>query len=80
MELDTVRELLLWSTILNFAILLAWTASILLGNQAMQRLHAQWFHLTVEQAHVLHFGGIIVYKIGITLFNLVPLIALWIIE
>ena len=31
-----------------------------------------------EQFDVLHYGGMSIYKIGIILFNLVPLVALWI--
>jgi hypothetical protein len=41
------------------------------------RLHTRWFKLSVETFDALHYEGISIYKIGIMLLNLVPLIALY---
>ena len=42
----------------------------------MYRLHARWFKLSVEAFDTMHYAGLSLYKIGVILFNLVPLIAL----
>ena len=39
-------------------------------------MHGKWFRLSGEQFDALHYGGMAMFKIGILLFNLVPLIAL----
>jgi len=42
----------------------------------MRRFHGRWFRLSDEQFDALHYLGMSIYKIGILLFNLVPLIVL----
>jgi hypothetical protein len=44
----------------------------------MYRIWGRWFRLTGEQFDTINFGGIILYELGILLFNLVPLAALYI--
>lgn len=39
-------------------------------------MHRRWFNLSVETFDAIHYGGLAVYKIGIILLNLVPLVAL----
>jgi hypothetical protein len=76
MNLEVVRRVLLWSTIINYGILLVWFFLFMLAHDWMYQLHGRWFHLSVEQFDMLHYAGISVYKIGILLLNLVPYIAL----
>ena len=42
----------------------------------LYRLWGRWFRLSAEQFDACSFAGIVLYKIGILLFNLVPCIAL----
>jgi hypothetical protein len=42
----------------------------------MLRIHGRWFHLSHDQFDAVHYAGMSVFKIGIMLFNLVPLLAL----
>ena len=44
------------------------------------RMHTRWFKLPVETFDALNYAGVAVYKIGIVLLNLVPLIALHIVS
>lgn len=67
---------LLWCTILNYLVLLLWFVAFSLAHNWMFTLHGRWFRLTAAQFDALHYGGMAVYKIGILLLNLVPLIAL----
>jgi hypothetical protein len=47
-----------------------------LAHDWMFRLHGRWFRLTTAQFDAIHYAGMAVYKVGITLLNLVPLVAL----
>jgi len=42
----------------------------------MKKLHRQWFNLSDQNFDAIHYSAMAVYKIGILLLNLVPLIAL----
>ena len=76
MNIDTLRRVLLWSTIINYVILLVWFFAFLLAHDWIYQFHGRWFHLSVEQFDMLHYAGMSIYKIGIILLNLVPYIAL----
>jgi hypothetical protein len=49
------------------------------GHDRMRTVHRRWFRLTNEQFDAAHYLGMTLYKIGILLFNIVPLIVLWIV-
>jgi hypothetical protein len=76
MTLELTRSFLLWSTVLNYCILLVWFLAFASAHDAMLRLHGRWFRLSRDQFDALHYAGMSVYKIGILLFSLVPFIVL----
>jgi hypothetical protein len=76
MNIETIRRVLLWCTIINYGILLVWFLVFMLAHDWMYQFHGRWFHLSVEQFVMLHYAGMSVYKLGIILLNLVPYIAL----
>lgn len=78
MNISALQTMLLWCAVINYIILIIWFAAYVLGHDALYRLHSRWFRLSIEQFDVLNYAGISIYKIGIMLLNLVPLIALWI--
>jgi hypothetical protein len=43
-------------------------------------LHSRWFRLSVETFDALHYAGMALFKIGIFLLNVTPLIALYVIS
>jgi hypothetical protein len=77
MTIELIRNLLLWCTVINYAVLLVWFLVFVFAHDLMQRIHGTWFHLSREQFDALHYAGMAVYKVGILLFNLVPLTALF---
>ena len=79
MSIETIRDALLWCTIINYGILLVWFLALCAARDGIHRLHGRWFRLSAEQFDVLHYSGMAIYKIGILLFNLVPYIALLIV-
>ncbi len=80
MTTNEIRHALLWCTGLNYAILFVWSGTFIFAHDWMYRLHGRWFKLSVETFDALHYGGLAVYKIGIFLLNLTPLIALYLIS
>ena len=79
MTIEIMREALLWCTVINFGGLVLWILVFSLLHDWMYRLHGRWFRVPVEQLDAIHYTGMVIYKIGIILFNLVPYIALLIV-
>ena len=79
MNSDTIKELLLYSLAFNYAILMLWFGVFSLAHDWIYRLHSRWFSLSAETFDALHYAGMAVYKIGIIMLNIAPLIALWLV-
>ena len=79
MTLETLREVLLWSLVINYGVLLIWFAAFTLAHDRLYRLHSRWFAVSRETFDALHYGGMAVYKVGALLLNLAPLVALWLV-
>jgi len=77
MLLQDFKPFLLYCTLINYAVLLVWFAAFSLAHDFVYRLHSRWFALSVETFDAIHYGGMAVYKIGILLLNLAPLLGLW---
>jgi hypothetical protein len=60
-------------------ILLLWFFVFALAHDWIRHFHGRWFRLSDERFDALHYVGMSIYKIGILLFNLVPLLVLQII-
>lgn len=74
MDLESLRQILIWSLVANYVILLVWFAVLVLAHDGVYRLHTRWFRLSRERFDALHYGGMAAYKIGILLLNLAPLV------
>ena len=79
MNPDAIKELLLYSLAFNYAILIIWFGVFSLAHDWMYRLHSRWFRLSPETFDALHYAGMSVYKIGVMLLNIAPLVALWLV-
>jgi len=76
MEIELIKGVLGWSTVINLGLLLWWFAWFALARDTIRRLHGRWFRLDEAQFDAIHYGGMAIYKLGILLFNLVPYLAL----
>lgn len=79
MNLVTARSMLLWCTLINYGLLAFWGLLMLMPHGWMQRLWGRWYRISPEQFDLVSFSGIVLYKILIFMFNLVPYIALLIV-
>ena len=77
MTMNEIKNVLLWCVGLNYAVLFIWFGAFLFAHDWMYGLHSRWFKLSVETFDAIHYAGLAVYKIGILLLNLVPLVALY---
>lgn len=77
MDVNEIRQALLWCVVLNYAILFVWFGVFMLAHDGIYQLHSRWFKLPVERFDAIQYAGMTVYKIGIILLNLVPLLALY---
>jgi hypothetical protein len=79
MNPNAIKELLLYSLAINYAILLIWFAMFSLAHDWMYRFHSRWFRIPPETFDALHYAGMAFYKIGIIMLNIVPLAAFWLV-
>ena len=75
MTVETIRDVLAWCSVINFALLLLWFVGFLLARDWVYRVHGKWFTLSVEKFDAIHYTGMAFFKICILLFNLVPYLA-----
>jgi hypothetical protein len=80
MSIVFARNVLLWCTVINYGLLLVWFSLYTLARDRLLSLWSRWFHLSAETFDVVNYGGIALYKMAILFFNLIPLIALYIVR
>ena len=76
MSIDTLRAFLLWCTIINYGVLLLWIFCFVFARDWIDWFANRCFRLSAGQLDVIGYSGIVLYKLGILLFNLIPYIAL----
>jgi len=79
MTIEMLRSALLWCSVINYGLLILWFLLFVIPHEWMYRLYGRWFRLTAEQFDAVNLAGIVLYKLAILLFNLVPYVALRII-
>lgn len=80
MNVEFARNFLLWCALINYGVLMVWFLFFMLAHDWMQRLHGRWFRISTEQFDAIHYAAMAIYKIGVLLFNLVPLAVLYIVS
>jgi len=80
MDIETIRTVLLWCTLLNVAILAAaWIMTALAGGW-VYRMHSRFYPISREAFYVTIYAFLGLYKMLVFVFNLVPYIALRIVS
>jgi hypothetical protein len=74
-----MRDAFLYSAVINYVVLIVWVLLLTFFGGWFCGLCSRWFGITVEQVRSWNFAGIMIYKIGIFLLNLVPFVALLIV-
>jgi hypothetical protein len=79
MNIKAARRGLLWCSIINYGLLVVWFLVFAFMHEWLLRSWGRWFHLSAEQFDFLNLAGMMLLKILIMVFNLVPFIALLIV-
>jgi hypothetical protein len=77
MNLDVIKELLLYCLAFNYGVLVIWFVVFRFAHDFVYRLHSRWFILSIETFDQLHYASMAFYKIGIIILNIAPLVAFW---
>ena len=77
MAMSEIKEVLLWCVGINYGVIFVWFGVFVYAHDWMYRMHTRWFNLSVETFDALHYAGLSIYKIGILLLNLIPLVAFY---
>lgn len=80
MTIEIMQQFLGWCSIINMGLLLWWLLIITLAHDWVYQLHGRWFKLSVDRFDSIHYAGMAFFKIAIFLFNIVPYLALTIME
>ncbi len=80
MTIKAIRDIFAWCSAINLGLLLFWVLWLTLAHDWVYRVHTKWFKLSIERFDAIHYAGITLFKICIFFFNIVPYIALLIIE
>lgn len=76
MNIEQIRDALLYCSVMNFVLLALWGLLCVLPHEWMYRAATRMFRCTEAQFDTVNLASIYFYKIGIVLFNLVPYLAL----
>jgi len=80
MTIELLRELFGWCAVINVALMLWWFLFVTLAPDFIFRIHSKMFHVSKDQLAVIHYVGILNYKLIVLVFILIPYIALVIIS
>lgn len=80
MNIKTATKFFMWCTIINFGFLILWSLIFFASMDRMYELHVLFFPIAKETYYALMFGLIGYYKLCVFLFNLIPYVALRILQ
>lgn len=79
MAIEVVRDALAWCAVINIVLLLWWLLFFSVAHDWTYKFHNKWFDISPERFDFVHYSGMMLFKIGIWIFNLTPYFALRII-
>ena len=76
MNINTLQDFFMWSTVINGGLLIFSSLLLLLAGDFVFKLHGRWFPMTREHFNVAIYCFLGFFKIVVIVFNLVPYIVL----
>ncbi len=80
MDIDKITELFKWMMIINIGLLLFSTFAVITMKSLMLKMHSKMFGVSETQISTIVYAYLGMYKVLIIVFNIVPFIALLIIN
>jgi len=76
MDLDDLRKLLAWCTLINWVLLILWFAGYSIAGNWIYGIHSKMFKISKETFDAFNYGGMGLYKLVIVVFNFIPYLVL----
>lgn len=76
MTLEIIRDVLAWCAVMNIVLLLVWFLFFAIAHDWVFRIHSKWYNLPADRFDIIHYSGILFFKMLIFMFNIVPYLAL----
>ena len=80
MDIQTLTTFFMWCTILNLGVMIAWTIVLASAPDFMYRMQTKWFPMPQETFNVVVYSALGMYRIVFVVFNLVPYVALLLVQ
>lgn len=80
MDIQMLTNFFMWCTILNGGLLLLWTTVYMFAPDLTYRTQSKWFPISRETFNVIYYSFLGVFKIFYIVFNVVPFLALLILD
>lgn len=79
MTIEMIRAALGWAAIINMGLLLWWFLLFIFARNWIYQLHGRFFAITEQHFDALHYGGMMLLKLGTIMLFIVPYLALCIV-
>lgn len=76
MDLETIRAVLGWASLLNMGLLLFWFGMFMIAHDTIQSVHGKWFNISPERMDAIHYTLMGFYELTIFVVLLGPYLAL----
>lgn len=80
MNLELLQSVLGWCVVMNLILLSIWFLILTLAGDFIYKLHTRWYPMSRETFSAIHYTGMLVSKMLVFTFNVVPYIALWMVH
>jgi hypothetical protein len=80
MTIATLTTFFMWCTIINVGMMIAWIIVLAAAPNLMYRMQTKWFPMPQETFSVIAYSALAMYRIVFVVFNLVPYVALLIVQ
>ena len=80
MDIQTLTTFFMWCTILSLGVMIAWTIVLASAPDFMYRMQTKWFPMPQESFNVVVYSALGMYRIVFVVFNLVPYVALLLVQ
>ncbi len=80
MDIEMLSRFLMWCTILNMGLLVLSFLILAFAGDFVYKIHSKWFSMPRETLNVVLYSSLILYKVIILAFNIIPWAVLMIIR
>ena len=80
MNIDQLTDFFKWMTIINIGILFISSVLIMILKRFLQKTHSRLFGISEQSVALMAYGYLGIFKIIVIVFNIVPFVALHIIN